>query len=153
MDEFSANKIMEADKMNVGTFLERRKGNVFQVDWDIQLTGYKGKLKLQINYVENNEIRRSFSETYENACLRRLEVPLVKEKIYNHRNSKSCGNSDIFSGIHKHRYLDRVKDGCAYVPNDIDITSLQSIIRTFASECKITLTGNLPRIVEQRRLF
>jgi hypothetical protein len=153
MDEFNANNIMSASKVNRGLYSQRKLQNVIQIKWEIQLEGYRGKLTLEINYCEDNEIRLSLNETYDNVCLRRLEVPLNRDKVYNHRNPEICGNTQKLEGIHKHRYLDRVKDGCAYVPNDIDTTSLQSIIRTFAKECNITLTGDLPKIVDQKRLF
>lgn len=153
MDEFTANNILLAEKYSIKLSTETRRGNVLQVYWDIELYGYKGKLKLEVNYVANTEIRVSLYDSYENCCLRRVEVPLDANTIYSHKNPSSCGNTEIFQGIHKHKYLDRVKDGCAYVPNDIDTSSPVSIVRTFAKECNINLIGELPNSLVQRRLI
>ena len=152
MDEFISDSILNSDKTTLDSCQHKRKGNLFQMEWEVILSGYKGKLRLQVNYVENVEIRVSLEEVFDKACLRRLEVPLNDELKYGHRNPRSCGNEYIFTGIHKHKYLDRVKDGCAYVPNDIDTKSIESIIRTFAKECNITLVGSLPGEIYQRTL-
>jgi|ABOZ01.1.fsa_nt_gi hypothetical protein len=129
------------------------KGNVNQIKWDVILEGYKGRLSLEVNLMPGVEIRISFNESFDHVCIRRLECPLNDKTKYGHRNSSACGNNDRFEGIHKHRYMDRVKDGCAYTPNDIDQKSLESIIRTFAKECNIFLVGPLPSLVTQKSLF
>lgn len=153
MDEFTSNSILTAEKFSAENYNHKLKGNVFQVFWEVTLQGYKGKLKLEVNYVKNIELRLSFEEVYDKACLRRLEVPLNELVVYNHRNPPSCGNTEKFKGIHKHKYLDRIKDGCAYVPDDIDTRSIESVIRTFAKECNIHLRSNLPSEIYQKTLF
>lgn len=153
MDEFTSVNILSADKFSAHDYTNKRTGNVFRVYWEIPLNGYKGKLRLEVNYVEGIEIRVSFEEVYDKACLRRLEIPLNENVVYNHRNPPSCGNAEKFNGIHKHKYLDRIKDGCAYVPDDIDTKSIESIVRTFAKECNIHLTSNLPSEIYQKTLF
>jgi hypothetical protein len=153
MDEFTANSILNAAK-TIGTdYTMKSLGNVIQIDWDVFLPKYSGKLKFEVNLNPNTEIRISLHEVFERACLRRLEVPLNSSVSYSHRNVPACGNTLEFDNIHKHTFRDRVKDGCAYVPNDIDERSLESIVRTFAAECNITFTAFIPPILNQRTLF
>lgn len=105
-----------------------------------------------MNLTPETEIRISFIESFDRVCIRRLECPLNEKTKYGHRNSSSCGNDYLFDGLHKHTYRDRVKDGCAYTPNDIDQHSLESIIRTFSKECNIVLIGSVPPFVAQKTL-
>ena len=153
MDEFTANSILTAPKTTNADYNMKKLGNVIQVYWDVFLPKYHGKLKFEINLNPNTEIRLSLNEVFDKACLRRAEVPLIPSVNYKHRNVPACGNTQIFDGIHKHTFKDRVKDGCAYVPNDIDQSSLESIVRTFAAECNITFTASIPPILTQRTLF
>ena len=153
MDEFTANSILNAPKTIDFDYVMKNLGKVIQIDWDVLLPGYRGKLKFEINFTQNTEIRLSLIEVFDKACLRRVEVPLNSFMSYEHRNVPACGNTERFAGIHKHSFRDRVKDGCAYVPNDIDQKSLESIVRTFAAECNISFSSFIPPILNQRSLF
>lgn len=153
MNEFVADKIMAEEKYTDSEPSSEKKGNVYQVRWNVKLDKYDGKLEIEVNYIPCIEIRISFMEVYEKICLRRLEVPLDPNITYNHRNTKSCGNTDIFKGMHKHKFQNKTLDGCAYVPNDIDLKSSTSMIRTFAKECNISINGNIPSVLLQRTLI
>jgi hypothetical protein len=146
-------RILESEKYTDNECDSKQKGNIHQVRWKVNLANYNGNLNLEVNLNVGKEIRISFIDKFESVCLRRLECPIDKNWLYGHRNADSCGNNSIFNGTHKHTYKNRVKDGCAYTPNDIDETSIESIIRSFASECHITLNGSIPIFSTQKKLF
>lgn len=153
MDEFIVDHILSSQKHSEYEPKEETKGNIHLVRWGVILDKYMGKLAIEANYVPGVEIRVSFMEVYDKIPLRRLEIPLNSTKKYNHRNPKPCGNTELITGMHKHKFDNKTLDRCAYVPNDIDPTNNSTIIRTFAEECKILFVGYIPNVLVQKELY
>jgi len=54
-----------------------------------------------------------------------------------HRNP----NGEAILGPHKHQWTEDDEDRCAYVPDDIDESTRDTILVTFLEECGIDLEG------------
>ncbi len=55
--------------------------------------------------------------------------------------------------VHKHRWSDAYREKRAYLPNDIDVTTIESGFRSFLNECNIELRGRFVAPQLQVRLL
>lgn len=68
---------------------------------------------------------------YGNLCIRRWES----------HGPHTNPDGKRIEGQHKHTWDDIHEDRLAYIPDDIDITNRDTILRSFLDECAITLEG------------
>jgi hypothetical protein len=50
---------------------------------------------------------------------------------------------------HKHKWVEKCRDGWAYTPTDIDESSIPSAINSFFKECNINHNGRIDRLPPQ----
>jgi hypothetical protein len=61
--------------------------------------------------------------------------------------------STLKARAHKHTWTDAHREKFAYVPDDLDFSNVESLIRSFLKECNIELHGKLTTPAIQRRLW
>ena len=77
----------------------------------------------------SDQYRTKCAFIYNRICIRRWE------STGPHRNP----NGELIAGEHKHGWDEMHEDRWAYVPDDIDTTSRDSILDSFMVECGITI--------------
>jgi hypothetical protein len=73
--------------------------------------------------------------TYDGRALRRFCSNTT------HSNPNDCPEAILIQGYHKHRWRDETGDECAYVPEDISLSSMEEAFYDFCAECGVTFNG------------
>jgi hypothetical protein len=142
LDNFRAQSILAADKYVDEPYKMKKEGGIIHYSYPVNLPGSDELLEFMITF-EMNQINLSFHHSNEDTNIARYEHGL-NGKIPTHRNPSGCSPPGLIVGNHKHRFNGRYRDDCAYIPTDIDTSSLEAIVRTFCEECGIKFASSLP---------